>query len=423
MAVLRFGRSSERRSLRRSLANCGQLDEIESMEQSGVVAETPESETQANVDSIWGILAEATAAAPRRAKVAILTTLLAVIAAVVIDGPIWITSAGPRHEYRFWGLVFGVGGLFLLTVGHVLHSVSQQESVGCAGFRMQLRSRVLDRIFLALPVLAVVAASLLAVSIALYIPSLVDQPSLLIVVGLFGLYFVHGLRTVSHTSRFLYRHAHEQAAAAARARAEATEAQLAALQAQMNPHFLFNALNTVASLIRTDRKAAETTVENLAGVLRRTLDRSRHTMSTLWDEIDYLKSYLAVEQERWGDRLRVEWAIGRGTLDLQLPPMTLQPLVENALKHGIGEQLEGGILRIGAARENGRLSLSVSDDGAGFPTRYAERTGLGNLRKRLTTLYGSECELRVENQARGSKVVVEIPVGYSGVNGRAGSGR
>ncbi len=73
--------------------------------------------------------------------------------------------------------------------------------------------------------------------------------------------------------------------------------------------------------------------------------------------------------------------------------------------------------------ENGRLSLSVSDDGAGFPTRYAERTGLGNLRKRLTTLYGGECELRVENQARGSKVVVEIPVGYSGVNGRAGSGR
>ena len=238
---------------------------------------------------------------------------------------------------------------------------------------------------------------------------MVARPIFVIVIALFGTYLVLAIRTVSHTARFLYEYAQTQAEEAAIAQAEATEAQLAALQAQVNPHFLFNALNTVASLVRTDGKAAESTVEHLSDVLRRTLDRSRRTLGTVREEIEYLKSYLAIEQARWGDRLTVDWAIDPEALGAPLPPMTLQPLVENALKHGIGNRLAGGRIHIGATRGNGKLSLVVADDGVGFAHRYEERTGLGNLRSRLRTLYGEDSALRVEQNGAGATVVVEIP--------------
>ena len=177
----------------------------------------------------------------------------------------------------------------------------------------------------------------------------------------------------------------------------------------MNPHFLFNALNTIASLVRTDARAAEATTENLAAILRRTLDRSRSTVSTVEDEADYLRAYLAIEQERYGDRLSVEWRIDPGALPLRIPPMTLQPLAENALKHGIGGRLEGGRMRIVAARADGRLRLEVEDDGAGFAADAADGTGLGNLRARLATLYGDRASLTVTRLPRGARVTVELP--------------
>src|SRR5690606_10777589 len=143
--------------------------------------------------------------------------------------------------------------------------------------------------------------------------------------------------------------------AAARAREAAAAAQLAALQAQLHPHFLFNALNTIASLVRTDARRAEATTENLARALRRTLVRSGRTHTTVAEERDFVCAYLAVEQERFGDRLDVAWAIEPATLPLRIPPMTLQPLVENALKHGIGERIEGGRVEIGARAAGGML--------------------------------------------------------------------
>ena len=243
----------------------------------------------------------------------------------------------------------------------------------------------------------------------LLVRSLSGDPMVLLAAALYAAMVVLAGLTVTRTTRFLYRHAREQAEAAATARAEATEAQLAALQARMNPHFLFNALNTVASLVRTDPKAAETTVESLAGVLRRTLDRSHHTWRTVGDEVDYLAAYLAVEQQRWGDRLRVEWSIPAEVRPLPLPPMTLQPLVENALKHGLGTRLDRGTLRIAAARENGTLHLTVSDDGIGFAPRYREGTGLGNLRRRLATLYGDAAELEIKSSANGARVELGLP--------------
>jgi LytS/YehU family sensor histidine kinase len=226
----------------------------------------------------------------------------------------------------------------------------------------------------------------------------------------------------------------------------------------MNPHFLFNTLNTVASLVRTDQTAAEATVENLAVVLRRTLDRSRRVLSTVDDEVDHLAAYISVAKQRFEDRLQVHWAVDPRARGVLLPTMTLQPLVENALKHGLGARMEGGALHIGVqlerptgrparrssedlrdldhgTRSDGegadpraagpdnaeaagstdaagvadRLVLEVADDGPGFPRNHTEGTGLSNLRARLRTLYGDDAELIIDRGVSGSRVVVSLP--------------
>jgi two-component system LytT family sensor kinase len=128
------------------------------------------------------------------------------------------------------------------------------------------------------------------------------------------------------------------------------------------------------------------------------------------EEIDYLKAYLAVEQQRYGDRLAVDWSVTPEALRCPLPPLVLQPLVENALRHGLGARLEGGRLSISAVRQNGRLELAVSDDGAGLPNRVVEGTGLGNLRRRLTTLYGDAASLSLEPEPAGTTVRLTLPV-------------
>jgi len=211
-----------------------------------------------------------------------------------------------------------------------------------------------------------------------------------------------------------YRRLREREFTATRLSAQLADARMQALRMQLNPHFLFNALNTVAALVRSKPLAAEETVGNLAQVLRRTLDRSRRTLATLDDEVDYLEAYLSVEKERFGDRLTVEWFIDPRTRALKIPPMTLQPLVENSLKHGIGGQLQGGTLTIRSALEPGTLLLEVVDDGAGFLPHFREGTGLRNLRERLEALYGGESQLHVDRDVKGASVTVRIPTNGKG---------
>jgi two-component system sensor histidine kinase LytS len=272
----------------------------------------------------------------------------------------------------------------------------------------------LHDIVLVLPVISVSAGCLLAVATGALLPSIPGSPLLLLPVLMYAAFVILAVRTVSDTMRFLHRYAREQAEVATEAQNHATKAQLSALQAQLNPHILFNALNTVAALVRTNPPAAEETVGNLAQVLRRTLDRSRRTLATLDDEVDYLEAYLSVEQERFGDRLTVEWSIDPRTRSLKIPPMTLQPLVENSLKHGIGGRLQGGTLTIRSALEAGSLVLQVADDGAGFLPNFREGTGLRNLRERLEALYGSDSQLHVDRDAKGARVTVRIPTNGKG---------
>jgi LytS/YehU family sensor histidine kinase len=217
---------------------------------------------------------------------------------------------------------------------------------------------------------------------------------------------------VTNSTRRLYDWSMNVAASAATAQADADAARIAALQAQMNPHFLFNALNTIASLVGADGARSQRTVQNLTGMLKHTLERSSKPLTTVDDEIQFVRDYLDIERERFGSRLQVTYAVDPAIGTMPVPTMSLQPLVENAIKHAVASRLEGGHIRIKAARRLDRpaIRLTVEDDGPGFGPDTPDGTGLGNLRARLHTLYGSDAMLLTETLPQGARVMVTVPI-------------
>jgi LytS/YehU family sensor histidine kinase len=202
---------------------------------------------------------------------------------------------------------------------------------------------------------------------------------------------------------------------AARLEAALATAQLQALQAQLHPHFLFNTLNAIASLIPEDAAAAEEMVEALSELLRAALQDGGAREIPLRRELDLADQYVRIQQLRFHDRLRVHRDVDPDTLDALVPPLLLQPLVENAIRHGIGSRPEGGIVTLRAHRENGWLLLAVEDDGRGLPagTAVASGNGVGltNARARLERLHGTSAQLELANGAsRGTTVHVRLPL-------------
>jgi two-component system, LytTR family, sensor kinase len=192
-----------------------------------------------------------------------------------------------------------------------------------------------------------------------------------------------------------------------------TGARLAALQAQLNPHFLFNSLNTIAVLVRGgDGREAARVVEQLSEVLRRTL-RTQANETALVDELELVRQYLAVEQARFSDRLRPELDIDPATHDAAIPTFALQHLVENAVRHGIARRTEAGRVRIAARRDGDMLELSVEDDGPGIADDAPQTAGHGleNTRERLRTLYGERASLAVMRTEQGTIATLRIPYG------------
>jgi LytS/YehU family sensor histidine kinase len=201
---------------------------------------------------------------------------------------------------------------------------------------------------------------------------------------------------------------------AAEALQSETSAKLALLQAQIEPHFLFNTLANVLSVIESEPRTAKTILEHLNQYLRVSLGRTRRASGTLADEIDLVRPLLAIAALRLGDRLRysisVPDALGRAVL----PPLLLQPLVENALKHGIEPAVRGGEIRIDAEPREGALLLRVADSGVGLDSSAPEGVGLANVRARLERLYGERGRLALyRNEPSG--VVAELIVPLTGV--------
>jgi LytS/YehU family sensor histidine kinase len=187
------------------------------------------------------------------------------------------------------------------------------------------------------------------------------------------------------------------------------------LRQQIEPHFLFNTLNSLTGLVR-DRKndAAVSMIVGLSEFLRRALEGSHRSQVTLEEEVEYLQRYLEIQNVRFGERLQVKVDIPSELLQMQVPNLLLQPLVENAIKHGIAKRAAGGFVRVTATRLNGKVHLSIYNDAPDTPTDIqATRTGVGisNLRTRLQILHGDKSELKLNRTDTGGvEVVVSLPL-------------
>jgi hypothetical protein len=200
-----------------------------------------------------------------------------------------------------------------------------------------------------------------------------------------------------------------------RLRAMATEAELKALKAQINPHFLFNTLNTIAALIHSDPAQAETTVERLAGMFRYVLAGSERGSVPLREELAFVDDYLKIEQVRFGERLRFDGRVAPDLLDVPVPSLILQPLVENAVRHGQGS--DGTVdLALEVKLDSDHVAITITDQGPGMPVPQANGHlsghGLRNVNERLQKTYGQAYGLQITaNTPKGTQVRLRIPLG------------
>jgi len=191
---------------------------------------------------------------------------------------------------------------------------------------------------------------------------------------------------------------------------EAANARLALLQAQVEPHFIFNALANVRRLLRTDADAGRTLLTDLLRYLEEALPHLRDEHTTLAREAELVRAYLAVHQVRMGPRLRAEIDVPPALAGRSVPPMVLLTLVENALKHGLQPMVEGGSVRVSARSEGGRLVLTVADTGRGMGSGSGHGTGLANVRARLKQMYGAEASLALAvNEPQGVVATITLP--------------
>ncbi|MBM3262318.1 MAG: histidine kinase [candidate division Zixibacteria bacterium] len=187
------------------------------------------------------------------------------------------------------------------------------------------------------------------------------------------------------------------------------------LRSQINPHFLFNTLNSIAATIRSDPAKARQILVKLSGILRRLLHTEEDT-TPLRDELAFIDAYLDIELARFGpEKLRIDRQIDPQTLDVQVPSMILQPLVENAIQHGLSPKMGGGGIRISTRLVNGQVVIEIEDDGLGIsedriPTALISGIGLSNVNERLQVMFGPQCRLQLDSRpGRGTRVRIDIP--------------
>jgi two-component system, LytTR family, sensor kinase len=197
-------------------------------------------------------------------------------------------------------------------------------------------------------------------------------------------------------------------------RAHLTEARLAALTNQINPHFLFNTLNSVSTLIRIDPDRARSMVYRLSKILRRLL-RKTENFSPLREEISFIDDYLGIETVRFGDKLKFYKEIDENTLDRLVPSMILQPIIENSIRHGLANKIDGGMVRLRSWLEGTRLHISIEDDGVGIQESkldglFHQGIGVSNVNERLRVLFGPEYRMLIDSKpGQGTRTLIEIP--------------
>ena len=292
--------------------------------------------------------------------------------------------------------------LYTLVVGSALQVSTEAVQ------RFSREQHVLIRsMFLAVTALLVVPLASWAIMplLAFFYPNLRGNEWSIVIRGLAiaALYLATGCAFARARNRIITARVrvHEQTRAA-------LEARLQALQARTNPHFLFNSLASVSALVAVDPDRACAVLERLAGLFRYSLDSGTRTSSSLREEVEAVRDYIGVESVRLGDRLTHSLDIDDSLLDIETPPMLLQPLVENAIFHGVEARAGGGSISVTGVREGDQLRLTVQDDGPGLSTRRGAGTSLHSLKTRLELLYGSRASIATA-QSQGFTVTVMLP--------------
>jgi two-component system LytT family sensor kinase len=207
--------------------------------------------------------------------------------------------------------------------------------------------------------------------------------------------------------------AHIEQERATQLSAQLAKTQLQALKMQLHPHFLFNTLNSISELMHHDIRAADEMMVRLGDFLRLTLDPNVSQEVTLEKELEFLRHYLEIEQVRFKDRLKVEMHIQPDTRHARVPYLLLQPVVENAIRHGISTKADGGILEISSEKENGFLHITIQDNGRGVDQKeIKEGLGLSNTKSRLEKLYGDRFQFELSNRP-GSGTIVELTIPFA----------
>jgi two-component system LytT family sensor kinase len=210
-----------------------------------------------------------------------------------------------------------------------------------------------------------------------------------------------------------YRESQARALKEAQLETRLVEARLRTLEAELHPHFLFNTLHAISSLIHTNPDSADRMISRLSDLLRLTFDRSGAAGVSLQEELEFLQKYVEIEQTRFQDRLSVRFEIDPDTLDAEVPRMILQPLVENAIKHGVSPKPGNGLVQISSKRHGEQLWIEVSDNGvgltAGARAQLHSGVGLSNTRDRLECLYGPAHRIEFSERGKGLAVRLEIP--------------
>lgn len=297
-----------------------------------------------------------------------------------------------------WG---SLGGLLL---SHLWHGVLRRRGWAANGLRWQ-------RIVPSLIVLAAIqTASVTAAFHVMYPPDTIRGIAWLpgALLFWFGVFLTW---TVFYFTALSLRRASRFEAEALRLEVLAKDAQLRALQAQVNPHFFFNSLNSVRALIFEDREAAAHMIDQLANLMRHALQSSQHATVPLAAELDAVRAYLAIEQSRFEERLRVSFDIAPGLELVRVPPMALQTLVENAVKYGVEASADGGDIRIAARRGAGMDTLQIEVANTGRLRSASGSTGIGlrNARQRLQLACGERASLELCEQAGWVYATIHLP--------------
>jgi two-component system, LytTR family, sensor kinase len=264
-----------------------------------------------------------------------------------------------------------------------------------------------------------VAAVVLEIAVVQLMPRTIPSPFLILFVDRFNITVFYYIATIAVTMAFdNARVAREQEVARARLAAELSRAQLGALRMQIQPHFLFNTLNTISSMMVRDPDGADAMISRLGDLLRLTLEQGEAQETTVERELEIVRLYVDIEQIRFEEWLTVDIDVDPDVLDARVPPMMLQPLIENAIRHGIAPAARPGSVRVSAHREGADLLLVIEDDGVGFTNgRSSPGHGIGMkaTADRLRHLYGADQQMHVERaMPRGTRISIRLPCRTAG---------